>query len=125
MKIATSFLAGLLLIGTLGASVTAMAADGLIYKQELTPGGYCHLKFPAIREDTLAGEIIRFSQTQAMATSSTFTDRATKIRLARIKSTSRNWKTSIVGSMIMKTETRWNVNEEGAFPPRPEAAAKP
>ena len=63
MKIATSFLAGLLLIGTLGATATAMAADGVIskqelpagviYKQELTPGSYCHLKFPAIREETL------------------------------------------------------------------------
>ena len=56
MKIATSFLAGLLLIGTLGANATAMAADGLIYKQELTPGSYCHLKFPAIRGRTLAGD---------------------------------------------------------------------
>lgn len=32
-----------------------MAKDGVIYKQELTPGSYCHLKFPAIREETLAG----------------------------------------------------------------------
>ena len=56
MKIPTSFLAGLLLIGTLGATATAMAADGVIYKQELTPGSYCHLKFPAIREETLASD---------------------------------------------------------------------
>ena len=66
MKIATSFLAGLLLIGSLGASGTATAADrviskqelppGVIYKQELTPGSYCHLKFPAIREETLASD---------------------------------------------------------------------
>jgi hypothetical protein len=66
MKIATSFLAGLLLIGTLGATATAMAADGviskqqlppgLIYKQVLTPGSYCHLKFPAIREETLSSD---------------------------------------------------------------------
>jgi len=56
MKIATSFFAGLLLIGTLGTSSTAMAADGVIYKQEFTPGSYCHLKFPAIREETLAGD---------------------------------------------------------------------
>jgi len=32
-----------------------MAANGVIYKQELTPGSYCHLKFLAIREETLAG----------------------------------------------------------------------
>ena len=66
MKIATSFLAGLLLIGTLGATGTAMAADGVIskqklppgviYKEELTPGSYCHLKFPAIREETLSSD---------------------------------------------------------------------
>ena len=66
MKIATSFLAGLLLIGTLGATATAIAADGVIstqklppgviYKEELTPGSYCHLKFPAIREETLSSD---------------------------------------------------------------------
>jgi hypothetical protein len=64
MKIATSFFAGMLLIGTLGINSTAMAANGVIskqdlppgviYKQEFTPGSYCHLKFPAIREETLA-----------------------------------------------------------------------
>jgi hypothetical protein len=53
MKIATSLLAAVLLVGALGAINTAMAADGIIGKQELTPGSYCHLKFPAIREDTL------------------------------------------------------------------------
>ena len=63
MKIATSFFASLLLIGTLGAPATAMAANGVIskqdlppgviYKQELTPESYCHLKFPAIRAQTL------------------------------------------------------------------------
>jgi hypothetical protein len=56
MKTATSFLAGLFLIGALATFDTAMAADGVIYKQELTPGSYCHLKFPAIREETLAGD---------------------------------------------------------------------
>jgi hypothetical protein len=55
MKITTAFLAGLLLIATLGEGNTALAADGVILKQELTPGSYCHLKFPAIREETLAG----------------------------------------------------------------------
>jgi hypothetical protein len=56
MKIATSFFAGLLLIGTLGMSNTAMAADGVIYKQVFTPGSYCHLKFPAIRAETLSSD---------------------------------------------------------------------
>ena len=54
MKIATSLLAAVLFTGSLGAINTAMSADGIIYKQELTPGSYCHLKFPAIREETLA-----------------------------------------------------------------------
>ena len=53
MKIATSLLAAVLLLGSFGAIDTAMGADGIIFKQELTPGSYCHLKFPAIREDTL------------------------------------------------------------------------
>jgi len=56
MKIATSLLAAVLLVGALGAINTATAADGIIYKQELTPGSYCHLKFPAIREDTLGSD---------------------------------------------------------------------
>lgn len=56
MKIATSFLASLLLVSALGATGTAIAANGVIYKQELTPGSYCHLKFPAIRGRTLAGD---------------------------------------------------------------------
>ncbi len=55
MKIANALLAGLLLAGTLGAADAAFAADGVIFKQELTPGSYCHLKFPAIRGRTLAG----------------------------------------------------------------------
>ena len=53
MKIATSFLAGLLLIGTLGTSSTAMAASGVIYKQELTPGSYCHEKFTPMTTQSL------------------------------------------------------------------------
>ena len=52
----TSFLAGLLFIGSLGAINSATAADGIVSKDELTPGSYCHLKFPAIREETLAGD---------------------------------------------------------------------
>jgi hypothetical protein len=53
MKITTTLLAAVLFLGALGAINTAMGADGIIYRQELTPGSYCHLKFPAIREDTL------------------------------------------------------------------------
>jgi len=53
MKIATSFLAALLFMGALGALNNAMAADGVLLKQEFTPGSYCHEKFPAIRQSTL------------------------------------------------------------------------
>jgi hypothetical protein len=56
MKIATSFLAALLFIGTLGAINTATGQDGIIYDQEVTPESYCHLKFPAITDPSLAGD---------------------------------------------------------------------
>ena len=56
MKIATSFLAALLLAGSVGASNTFAAADGVISNTTLTPGSYCHLKFPAISENTLSSD---------------------------------------------------------------------
>ena len=55
MKIATSFLAALLFTSTLGALHNAAADDGVLLEQEVTPGSYCHEKFPAIRGSTLAG----------------------------------------------------------------------
>ena len=39
-----------------GWSISKQNSPGVIYKQELTPGSYCHLKFPAIREETLASD---------------------------------------------------------------------
>jgi hypothetical protein len=56
MKIVTSFLAALLLAGSLGASNTFAAADGVISNATLTPGSYCHLRFPAITENTLSSD---------------------------------------------------------------------
>jgi hypothetical protein len=56
MKIITSVLAGLLLIGSLGAINSAMAADGILSKDELTPGSYCHERFPAMRQSTLGDD---------------------------------------------------------------------
>ena len=38
MKIRTSILAGMLFIGSLGAVSNAIAEDGVISKQEFTPG---------------------------------------------------------------------------------------
>jgi len=47
----------LLLTGTLGLSTVPVgAAEGIIYKVSVSIGSgsnYCHLKFPAIREETL------------------------------------------------------------------------
>ena len=56
MKIATSFLAALLLFGSLGAGSSFAAAEGVISNAVLVPGSYCHLTFPAIREETLASD---------------------------------------------------------------------
>ncbi len=58
MKLATSFLAALLLTGTLGAFNNAMATsataeDGILSRDALGSDPYCHEKFPAIRESTL------------------------------------------------------------------------
>ena len=52
MKIATSFLGGVLLIGP----VAAMAADGVLLKEEIAPGTSCHMKFPAIEPRTLGSD---------------------------------------------------------------------
>lgn len=54
MKIATSFLAALLLVGSFGVNGTLAAAPGVISNAVSTPGSFCHLTFPAIREDTLS-----------------------------------------------------------------------
>ena len=56
MKIATSFLAALLLASGIGASSTFAAGTGVISNSTLTPATYCHLKFPAIREQTLSSD---------------------------------------------------------------------
>jgi hypothetical protein len=48
-------LAALLLIGSFGATSARGAAEGAISNAVLIPGSYCHLTFPAIREETLAG----------------------------------------------------------------------
>jgi hypothetical protein len=54
MKIATSFLAALVLVGSFGVRSALAVAPGVISNAVSTPGSYCHLRFPAIREDTLA-----------------------------------------------------------------------
>jgi hypothetical protein len=54
VKIVTSFLAALLLVGSFGVGGALAVAPGVISSAVSTPGSYCHLRFPAIREDTLA-----------------------------------------------------------------------
>jgi hypothetical protein len=53
MKLATSVIAALLFTATLGAINTATGADGILSKDQLTAGSYCHEKFPAISQSTL------------------------------------------------------------------------
>src|SRR5262245_25309065 len=57
MKTGKSILAGLVLVGSMSGSLTAaLGASGLISKDTATEGSYCHMKFPAIDEDTLGSE---------------------------------------------------------------------
>jgi hypothetical protein len=56
MKSFKSTLSLLLVVGVLGASGIALAADGVVVEGELTRGSYCHEKFPAIRPRTLAND---------------------------------------------------------------------
>ena len=44
---------GFLLGGVIGLGVTPARAQGEISKDALSDGSYCHMQFPAIREDTL------------------------------------------------------------------------
>jgi hypothetical protein len=53
MKGIGSMISVLVLVGSLGGS--AFAADGVLSKRELTPDSYCHMQFPAIRQESLAG----------------------------------------------------------------------
>jgi hypothetical protein len=54
VKTARSFLTALLLVGSFGVNNAFAAAEGVISNATLIPGSYCHLTFPAIREDTLS-----------------------------------------------------------------------
>ena len=48
MKTMKSVLAVLFLAGAMGSTIAAAGAEGVISKDALTEGSYCHLKFPAI-----------------------------------------------------------------------------
>jgi hypothetical protein len=54
MKRIGTTLSILVLAGSLGGS--AIAADGILMKERLADGNYCHMKFPAIRPSTLGND---------------------------------------------------------------------
>lgn len=55
MAIRNIILSGVVLAGTLGWAAAVWAQEGVLLKVALTTeGNYCHLKFPAIREETLS-----------------------------------------------------------------------
>jgi hypothetical protein len=53
MKNSKTFLAALILFGSVAASGMALADDGVISKDVLTPRSYCHEKFPAMQARSL------------------------------------------------------------------------
>ena len=65
MKIATSGLAALLLVGSLAGS--AMAQDnGVLSKQELAPGSnYCHMQMRAMQPTTLGSDTPELKNTDS------------------------------------------------------------
>ena len=49
-----------LFAGIIDTGATLARAQGVISTEIATPGSYCHMKFPAIREDTLSGSTPSF-----------------------------------------------------------------
>jgi hypothetical protein len=56
MKNTKTLLAALLFAGNMAAGSTVLAADGVISKDELSTDSYCHEKFPAISDKTVASD---------------------------------------------------------------------
>lgn len=55
MKTTNLFLSALGLVGAFGLSITpARAKDGVLSKVQASQTNYCHLHFPAMREETLS-----------------------------------------------------------------------
>jgi hypothetical protein len=53
MKTMKTVLSVLFLAGAMGSSIAS--AEAVISKDAFAEGSYCHIKFPAIREETLGG----------------------------------------------------------------------
>jgi hypothetical protein len=56
MKNAKAFLGALILLGNIAVAGTALAADGVTSEDDLTPNSYCHQKFPAMTENSIASD---------------------------------------------------------------------
>ena len=93
MKIATSFFAVLLFTGTLGSINTAMAADGVVSKDELATDSYCHEKVRAMTGASLDTDDPVINNSGAVID---FYGSATRVLLGKIKSKIKSWKPSIV-----------------------------
>src|SRR5215472_2987220 len=92
-EIATSLVAAVVFLGAVGTVKTAIGVDGIIYKEELTPG-YCHLKFHAIDEKSLStnNPVLKGPDSKDIID---FYGRVMRTRLANIKLKSRRQKSSI------------------------------
>ena len=77
MKNAKALLAAVILLPNITVSGTALADDGVISKDQVEPGSYCHERFPAIEGNSLASNkpVLR---SQNSETSLTTTDHAMK-----------------------------------------------
>lgn len=56
MKNTETLLAALIFLGSIATGSTVLAADGVISKDVFTPESYCHEKFPAIGDKTVASD---------------------------------------------------------------------
>ena len=54
MKNAKSLLAALIFLSSVTAGATALADEGVISKDDLSTESYCHQKFPAMTESSIA-----------------------------------------------------------------------
>ena len=93
MKIATSFMAALLLTGTLGSMSTAMSADGVISKDELAADSYCHEKFHAMTRQSLDTDNPVINNSGAVID---FYGQCNENPVGDDRSKIKNWKPSIV-----------------------------
>ncbi len=53
MQLQKSILSALCLTGVIGLGAASARADGVLFKESLNGGNYCHMKFESIRESTL------------------------------------------------------------------------